>query len=142
MNYIVWAVVGMAGYSATTLFVKLATRSHELPAFTVLAVSVSIVTASVWCVLLFTGGLSASAWRGFAGVNAGWTVAAGIALATAVSSLFRALALGPANVVVPIYGMFILGGSALGVLVLREPLTITKMVGFVLATVGVILIAR
>ena len=47
----------------------------------------------------------------------------GLALTVAVTSLFHALSLGPANVVVPIYGMFIVGGSLLGVLFLGEPMT-------------------
>jgi bacterial/archaeal transporter family protein len=40
MNYIAWAMLGMAGYSATTLFVKLATHDHRLPAIHVLAAAV------------------------------------------------------------------------------------------------------
>ena len=47
-----------------------------------------------------------------------WAIAGGLALTVAVTSLFHALSLGPANVVVPIYGMFIVGGSLLGVLFL------------------------
>src|SRR5262249_49570488 len=35
-----------------------------------------------------------------------WAIAGGLALTVAVTSLFQALSLGPANVVVPIYGMF------------------------------------
>ncbi|HYB05875.1 MAG TPA: hypothetical protein VED02_03965 [Methyloceanibacter sp.] len=36
---------------------------------------------------------------------------------------FRRAMLGPANVAAPIYGMFIIGGSLLGVLFLGEPMT-------------------
>jgi transporter family protein len=142
MSYVVWALIGMAGYSATTLFVKLATRGHEVPAFNVLAVAVSIVTACVWVLVLSLGSVSVNGWKGFGGMNAVWTVAAGLALAVAVSSLFRALALGPASVVVPIYGMFIVGGAVLGILVLHEPMTLHKGVGILMAVGGVILIAR
>lgn len=55
-----------------------------------------------------------------------WAIAGGLALTVAVTSLFQALSLGPANVVVPIYGMFIVGGSLLGVLFLGEPMTGTR----------------
>jgi bacterial/archaeal transporter family protein len=54
-----------------------------------------------------------------------------------VSSLFHALSLGPANVVVPIYGMFIIGGS----LFLGEPMTWNKIVGLAAAVLGVVLIS-
>jgi bacterial/archaeal transporter family protein len=70
-----------------------------------------------------------------------WAIAGGIALAIAVTALFQALALGPANVVVPIYGMFIVGGSLLGILFLGEPMAWHKIAGLVAAVIGVILIA-
>jgi transporter family protein len=65
-----------------------------------------------------------------------WSIAAGIALTVAVSSLFHALWLGPANVVVPIYGLFIVG-----VLFLGEPMTRNKIVGLAAAVLGVVLIS-
>lgn len=142
MNHIGWALAGMVGYSLTTLFVKLATRDGTLAAFRVLAVAVPIVCTSVWAITLATGGASATAWQGLRGANLVWTIAAGVVLALAVSSLFRALALGPASVVVPIYGMFILGGALLGIVVLGEALTPRKALGMVLAVSGVVLIAR
>ena len=42
---------------------------------------------------------------------------------------------------VPIYGMFILGGSLLGVLFLGEPMTWNKIVGLAAAVIGVVLIS-
>jgi transporter family protein len=142
MNYISWALLGMAGYSATTLFVKLATRDHVVPAFNVLAISVLIVAASVWAITLSAGMWSRQIVTSFRSTDGLWTLAAGAALTIAVSSLFRALSLGPASVVVPIYGMFIVGGSVLGVIVLGEAVTPAKATGLTLAVSGVLLIAR
>jgi transporter family protein len=51
------------------------------------------------------------------------------------------LSLGPSNVVVPIYGMFIVGGSLLGVLFLEEPMSWNKVAGLVFAVIGVVLIS-
>ena len=64
-----------------------------------------------------------------------------IALTIAVNALFHALSLGPANVVVPIYGMFVVGGSLLGILVLGEPMALHKIAGLVAAVIGIVLIA-
>ena len=58
-----------------------------------------------------------------------------------MTSLFHALSLGPANVVVPIYGMFIVGGSLLGVLFLGEPMTWHEIIGLAAAVIGVVLIS-
>jgi bacterial/archaeal transporter family protein len=41
-------------------------------------------------------------------------------------SPFQAFSLGPANVVVPIYGMLIIGGALLGVVALDEPIDLAK----------------
>jgi drug/metabolite transporter (DMT)-like permease len=42
-SYVLWALLGMAGYSFMTLFVKLAERSGEVSTYMVMAVSTTIV---------------------------------------------------------------------------------------------------
>ena len=71
-----------------------------------------------------------------------WSYGAGIALTIAVASLFRALSLGPASIVVPIYGMFIIGGSILGIIFLGEPLSLRKIIGIGLAVMSIILMTK
>jgi bacterial/archaeal transporter family protein len=138
-SYVLWAVIGMAGYSCTTLFVKLAERAG-LPSFVVLAVATTIVAILVLGIVAARGELPLLASE-FGRPGMLWALAAGLTLTIAVSSFFHALALGPATVVVPIYGMFIVGGAVLGVLVLHEPVTWHKLVGLVAAVAGVLLIA-
>ena len=138
--YIYWALLGMAGYSFTTLFTKLAERSSEVSAYMVLAVSTTIVSIIVIAIVAIRGELKPLIFDLEKGTLA-WAIAGGIALTIAVTSLFYALSLGPANVVVPIYGMFIVGGSLLGVLFLGEPMTWNKIVGLAAAVLGVVLIS-
>jgi transporter family protein len=91
----------------------------------VLAVATTIVALASIAVVVLRGELKAL----FFDLGSGslfWAIMAGLALAIAVSSLFHALSLGPANVVVPIYGMFIIGGALLGVIFLGEPITWNK----------------
>ena len=140
LNYISWALIGMAGYSATTLFMKLAMRAGAPSSFAVLAVAVVIVAVSAWTMALWRGDIRTFVMQGF-GPAFFWSCATGVVLAIAVISLFRALALGPASVVVPIYGMFIVGGAVLGIIFLKEPLTWQKVAGIGVAVVGVYLIA-
>ena len=59
----------------------------------------------------------------------------------AVVFYFHALSEGPASIVVPVFGMFILGGAVLGLIFLHEPLTLRKMLGILLALVSIYLIA-
>jgi transporter family protein len=106
----------------------------------VLAVSSIIVAIFAIAIVGFRGELKPLIYDLEKGTLA-WAIAGGIALTVAVTSLFHALSLGPANVVVPIYGMFILGGSLLGVLFLGEPMTWNKIVGLAAAVIGVVLIS-
>ena len=139
-SYIYWALLGMVGYSLTTLFTKLAERSGEVSSYMVLAVSSIIVPIFVIAIVGFRGELKPLIYDLEKGTLA-WAIAGGLALTIAVTSLFHALSLGPANVVVPIYGMFIVGGSLLGVLFLGEPMTWHKIVGLAAAVIGVVLIS-
>jgi transporter family protein len=142
MNYITWALIGMAGYSLTTLLVKFATRSGQFSSFLVLAIACVITFASALCITFFRGDLRHVSARDFVGPSAWYAYATGVALTVAVTSLFRALSLGPASTVVPIYGMFIVGGAILGILFLHEPLTARKLAGIAFAAVSIFLLAR
>jgi bacterial/archaeal transporter family protein len=141
MNYVAWAILGMIGYSLVTLLVKLATRSGQFSSFLVLAIATVIVATCTISITVIRGDARALAGRDLLTPSALWTYATGIALAIAVVSLFRALSLGPASVVVPIYGMFIVGGAVLGMVFLNEPPTLRKLLGIVLAVISVFLIA-
>jgi bacterial/archaeal transporter family protein len=139
-SYVFWALLGMVGYSFTTLFVKLAEQSAAVSTYMVLAVSTTIVSIFAIGIVVARGEIKPLIFDLERGTLA-WAIAGGIALTVAVSSLFHALSLGPANVVVPIYGMFIIGGSLLGVLFLGEPMTWNKIVGLAAAVLGVVLIS-
>jgi bacterial/archaeal transporter family protein len=141
MNYVAWAVLGMIGYSLVTVLVKLATRSGQFSSFLVLAIATVIVSASAVSIAVLRGDLRALEARDFTTPSALWAYATGVALTVAVASLFRALSLGPASVVVPIYGMFIVGGALLGMIFFNEPPNLRKLVGIGLAALSVFLIA-
>lgn len=139
-SYVLWALLGMAGYSFMTLFVKLAERSGTASTHMVLAVTTTIVSIFAIGVVVLRGELKPLLFE-LERPPLLWAIAGGIALTIAVNALFHALSLGPANVVVPIYGMFIVGGSLLGVLFLDEPMAWNKIAGLIAAVIGVILIA-
>jgi len=139
-SYVLWALLGMAGYSFMTLFVKLAERSGSASVYMVLAVTTTIVAIVAIAIVALRGELKPLLFE-LETPPLLWAIAGGIALTIAVSSLFHALSLGPANVVVPIYGMFIVGGSLLGIIFLGEPMPWQKIAGLIAAVIGVILIA-
>ena len=138
--YVLWALLGMAGYSFMTLFVKLAERSGEASTSMVMAVASSVVAIAAIVIVAVRGELRPLLFE-LERPPLLWAIAGGVALAIAVNALFHALSLGPANVVVPIYGMFIIGGSLLGIVFLGEPMAWHKLAGLVAAVIGIILIA-
>jgi|SRR5215213_1914337 len=138
-SYLLWAFVGMVGYSFTALLVKLATASGRFSGFFVLMISASIVVISSATITVLRGEMKAFA--NFATTDGAFLLGTGVALALAVISYFHALSIGPASIVVPVFGMFIVGGAVLGLLFLHEPLTLRKAIGILLAIGSIYLIA-
>ena len=69
-------------------------------------------------------------------------VAAGVVLAVAIISYYKALELGPISSVVPIYGMYIALSSLIGFLVMGERLTPAKSLGLLCALLAILLLSR
>ena len=84
-SYIYWALLGMVGYSLTTLFTKLAERSGEVSSYMVLAVSSIIVPIFVIAIVGFRGELKPLIYDLEKGTLA-WAIAGGLALTVAVTS--------------------------------------------------------
>lgn len=142
MGYVGWALLGMVGYSLVSLLVKLATRSGDVSSSFVLAIAVTIVCAVAWGLALARGDFSGLVLSDFTKPGALWSYATGVALIVAVASFFKALSLGPASEVVPIYGMFVVGGALLGIVFLSEPVTSRKLLGVAFAALSIYLIAK
>src|SRR6478672_6888057 len=138
-SYVFWAILGMVAYSITTLVVKIAAR-EGLASSVVVAIATTVVALACWSIVVAraqTGML----FQSLSTPSGAWSLAAGAALSVAVTSLFRALELGPASVVVPIYGMFIVGGFVLGVVLLGETITLAKAIGLIAAIASIYLIS-
>jgi len=133
--YILWALTGMVGQSFAALFVKLALRTGHISSFMVLAIATVMAAASSVAIVVARGELR-PAHDQFDWIAVLGACAAGIALTVAVSSLLRSLSLGPATIVMPLYGIFVIGGAALGVLILHEPMTWQKALGLAAAVAG------
>ena len=142
MGYIGWALIGMVGYSLVSLLVKLATRNGDVSSSFVLAIATVIVASIACCIALLRGDFSGLAASDFVKPGALWSYATGVALIVAVASFFKALSLGPASEVVPIYGMFVVGGALLGIAFLSEPVTHRKLLGVAFAALSIYLIAK
>ena len=140
-SYFLWAVIGMIGYSVTAMLVKLATQSGRFSSYFVLMISSAMVVATSTTITVLRGDMKAFSRDNLISADGMFVLGTGVALVIAVVFYFLALSKGPTSVVVPIYGMFIVGGSLLGVLFLGEPMTWHKIVGLAAAVIGVVLIS-
>jgi len=69
-------------------------------------------------------------------------LAAGLAAGGATVAFYSALGRGPASVVIPLTGMYILVPAVLGIALLREPLTLTRLLGLACAALAVLFLSR
>ncbi|HEX3619793.1 MAG TPA: EamA family transporter [Candidatus Udaeobacter sp.] len=140
-SYLLWAAIGMIGYSLTAMLVKLATQSGRFSSYFVLMISSAMVVATSTTITILRGDMKAFSRDNLASGDGILVLGAGVALVIAVVFYFLALSEGPTSIVVPIYGMFIVGGAVLGLVFLHEPLTLRKALGILLAAVSIYLIA-
>ncbi len=126
----------MACYSFAVPFMKLAMQ--DLPAFTVMPIAVVTLAAGATTVAAFFGEWSLPA---VTSRPVACALVAGVCLVGAVVGYFRALSTGPVSVVVPIFGMFLVGGALLGIVVLGESITARKILGMAFGSVAIVLIA-
>ncbi|QZY00162.1 EamA family transporter [Halobaculum rubrum] len=136
MSYLLWTVAAMISYAFSFLFIKIAT--NDLPPFTVMPIAIVTLAVGSTVVAALFGEWSAAS---LTSRSVQFSLAAGVCLAGAVVGYFRALSTGPVSVVVPVFGLFLVVGAILGIVVLGEPVTIRKALGIVLAGVAVVLLA-
>lgn len=140
-SYLVWAFIGMIGYSVTALLVKLATQSGRFSSYFVLMISSAMVVITSTTITFLRGDMKTFSRENLVTVDGVFVLGTGVALVVAVVFYFLALGEGPASVVVPIYGMFIVGGAVLGLFFLHEPFTLRKFLGIILAAISIYFIA-
>jgi transporter family protein len=134
MQYLWYALVALAAYSLVAPLTKLAMQS--LPADTVAFVTNGMLALTALGLIAFYDRPLLSA---LTHQHAPYMYAAGACLAVGIISYYRALSAGPVSLVVPIFGLFLVASSAIGVLFLDEALTLRKVTGIVLAVVAVFL---
>ena len=102
MNYVLWALLGMASYTMVAPLMK--TALTDVPSDVAVLLSNLILVA-------VAGGLVAvsdsSAADFLTHSKTPYVYAAGLFLAVGIIAYYRALALGPVSIVVPVFAMFI-----------------------------------
>ncbi|MFP8953839.1 EamA family transporter [Natrialbaceae archaeon A-arb3/5] len=135
-NYILWALLACIAYSFVPPLVRVGTR--EIPSNVAAFISNFVLLVITFAVLVYN---SESLSPHVTSNGAIYLYLAGICLGVGILSYYRALELGPVSIVVPIFAMFIVGGSVIGFVVLNEAVTARKVLGVILGVVAIYLIS-
>jgi transporter family protein len=136
VGYLTYALVALASYTMVSPLTKLATR--DLPSDAVAAVTNGMLAVAAFGLVLWQGD---SVTRTLTHPDTRYVLAAGIFLSVGIIAYYRAIKLGPVSVVVPIFGLFLVTSSIIGILFLDEALTLRKGLGITLAVVAVVLVS-
>ncbi len=133
MDYRILCLVALAFWGIWGWLSKVATRTDPPSSFAFWAAVASLLPIAAFA---FTAapkhGLKVSPAMLVAGICAG----------AATVAFYLALSKGPASVVMPFTGMYILIPAVLGIIVLKEPMTVMKGLGLVSAVMAVFFLSR
>ncbi|MFB6219387.1 MAG: EamA family transporter [Halobacteriaceae archaeon] len=136
MAYLRWALLALVSYTLVAPLVRITTRDVPADVATVVTNGMLVVAAAAVVAATDTRFVPYLTHE-----KAPYMYAAGVFLAVGILAYYRALALGPVSVVVPIFGLFVMTSSAIGVLALDEPLTLKKVLGIGFAVLAIYLTA-
>ncbi|RZV12448.1 transporter family protein [Natrinema hispanicum] len=136
MDYLLWVIVALVAYGLMAPLTSVVTS--DVPPAVALFLSTTIFPCLTAVVLVVTGTGSLS---DVSSPSAGIVYVAGLFLSAGILAYYQALERGPVSVVVPIYGLFIVGSSIIGIVFLGEELTATRAAGIVVAAAAIYLAA-
>jgi len=136
MNYLPLALITMVGLGIHYFLAKLISPHISSP--TIAFLGAVIFFPLVFAYIYFTKTPIMPEQK----IYVGYAILIGIPMAIAILTLYLAIARGPVSVVMPIYGLNAMVTALLGILVLHEPVTATKVTGLVLAVAAIVLLSR
>ena len=138
MHYIVWTLIAMSAYAVMIILLKFSLKSIP-PEAAVFVTNFFLVTAALLWALY--RGVKITDHLAFNQPTL-FLVLSGVALSIGIISLYMALSRGPISTVSPLFGMNIAIVAVLGFLILKEPISIERIAGVILAGGAIFLLAK
>ena len=138
MSYTSWAILAMVVYGVNAVLLKLALR--QVPAEVALAVTNTALVMAGFALVVFRGQSIIAHLNG--SLSTVYLGLACVTLTVGVVAFYTALSRGPASVVVPIFAMNFAVARLLGIVFLGEGMTVSRVVGLLLAIGSIILLTR
>lgn len=139
MNYLPWAILSLVAYALVPPLLNVATTgSVRMPSNVAALYSNLVLVIGTVAIVVYN---REAALTYVSHPTFKYVVLAGVFLTVGIVAYYRALSLGPVSVVSPIFGMFLVLSSVIGIAFLDEPLTARKTAGIGLAIVSVYLVS-
>ena len=135
MGYIKLAIISLVTYSFVPPLVKIITQRVTPQATLILMDVISATIIFIWSQSKGKG-VGSVCWKDVILI-----LITSMLLTVSLLSYYKALSVGRLSVVVPIYGMFVVFSSIFGCLLFSETLSLTKILGLLLAIGAVILMS-
>ena len=138
MSYIAWTIIAMAAYAIMTILLKFSLRDVPPEAAVFVTNALLVISAFLWALyrgVKITDHLALNQPTLF-------LILAGLALSVSIISLYMALSRGPISTVSPLFGMNIAVVAILGFIILKEPVSLERIAGVILAAGAVFLLAK
>jgi len=139
MNYLPWALLALVAYSLVPPLLNVATTGAvRMPSNVAALYSNAVLVVGTVLVVVYNGEETLTYATH---PTMKYVVLAGLCLFVGILAYYRALSLGPVSVVSPIFGMFLVISSIIGIVFLNESLTARKALGIGLGIVAVYLVS-
>ena len=136
MRYLPWAFLALVAYTFVAPLASIVTR--DVPSDVTVLISNGVLTLVALGLVVYNG-QPVLKYIDPGHPKVGYVCLLGVALAVGIIAYYRALALGPVSVVVPVFGLFIVTSSVAGIVALDEALTARKVAGIGFAMLAVYL---
>ncbi len=138
MHYIVWTLIAMSAYAVMIILLKFSLKSIPPEAAVFVTNFFLVAAALLWALYR---GVKITDHLAFNQPTL-FLVLSGVALSIGIISLYMALSRGPISTVSPLFGMNIAIVAVLGFLILKEPISIERIAGVILAGGAIFLLAK
>ena len=139
VTYLPYALLAMGAYALVSPLMRVATTGPDaVPSDVAVIISNTLLIAIAIGVVWYTD-------QGFTthlgSPKMAHVLAAGVFLAIGILALYRSVSLGPVSVVTPIFALFLVFSSLIGVVLLGESFSARKALGIGFAVVSVYLVS-
>ena len=138
MHYIVWTLIAMSAYAVMIILLKFSLKSIPPEAAVFVTNFFLVAAALLWALYR---GVKITDHLAFNQPTL-FLILSGVALSIGIISLYMALSRGPISTVSPLFGMNIALVAVLGFFILKEPISIERIAGVILAGGAIFLLAK